>query len=196
MVEICRFTSIELSQMPEQTGHISSRLTGEQATSAQPFARSGALMLNRGQFGRMGRRPFRSKTRRAQPHSGFTLLELLLVMAIIVVMASLTTFAIMNFRTNANRDAALSQISTLSTACKMYKLNVGAFPSSLNDLIALPTGMNQNQWRGPYLDAQQVPLDPWGQPYVMGANTGERVIISSNGPDLQAGTPDDISNNT
>ncbi len=190
MVETCRFTKNVLSQTSAQTTLSSGRLTGEQAASVQLVS----LNLGIQRRSRAGSR--RSGTGRARVRNGFTLLELLLVMAIIVVMASLTTFAIMNFRTNANRDAALSQISTLSTACKMYKLNVGAFPSSLNDLIALPTGMNQNQWRGPYLDAQQVPLDPWGQPYVMGANTGERVIISSNGPDLQAGTPDDISNNT
>lgn len=125
---------------------------------------------------------------------GFTLLELLLVMAIIVVMASMVSFAIMRFRENSNRDAAFANIRMLSDACKAYKLDVGFFPNSLNDLIVLPTGMNQNQWRGPYLDARTVPMDPWGQPFVLGANNGERVLISSSGPDRQAGTNDDVSN--
>lgn len=135
------------------------------------------------------------KRRGSKNRRGFTLLELLLVMAIIVVMASMVGIAVFQFRTNANRDAAAAQIATLSNACKMYRLNIGTFPSSLNDLIVLPTGMDPNQWRGPYLDAQRIPLDPWMQPYVMGGASGERVIISSNGPDMQAGTQDDISNN-
>jgi general secretion pathway protein G len=125
---------------------------------------------------------------------GFTLLELLLVMAIIVVLASITTVAVLKFRENSSKDAAFTQISMLSKACTAYNLNVGFFPNSLNDLVTLPTGMNQNQWRGPYLESRTVPLDPWGQPYVLGASTGERLIISSNGPDRQAGTQDDINN--
>ncbi len=134
-------------------------------------------------------------SRRTRRHQrGFTLLELLLVMAIIVVLASITTVAVLRFRENSSKDAAFTQISVLSKACTAYNLNVGFFPNSLNDLVTLPTGMNQNQWRGPYLETRSVPLDPWGQPYVLGASTGERIIISSNGPDRQAGTADDINN--
>lgn len=183
MFETRPFASIEL---PQPAGHPAiSGKSPQQAAIRRARGRRG----NRGGFTRGG------FTRGGFSRGGFTLLELLLVMAIIVVMASLTTFAVMTFQTNAKADAARTQISTLSSACKMYKLNVGVFPSSLNDLIACPTGMNQNQWRGPYLDAQTVPLDPWLQPYVIGANNGERMIISSNGADRQAGTQDDISNN-
>lgn len=135
----------------------------------------------------------RVRTRRTA-RRGFTLMELLLVMAILVIMASMVTYAFMNFQTNAQRDAAMSQISTLSTACKMYKMNVGTFPNTLADLVVVPSGMQPNQWRGPYLDATTLPKDPWGSDYVLGQNNGERVLISSPGPDRQVGTADDISN--
>ncbi len=108
--------------------------------------------------------------------------------------------AIEKDRNEADRDkvtkrTASLQIGNLATACKLYKLDVGALPSSLQDLLVLPAGMNQKQWQGPYLDGQAIPRDPWGQPFVLVNNPGERVSIRSSGPDLQAGTPDDISEN-
>jgi general secretion pathway protein G len=173
MVQNRSFAQVELATAEEQQTATASTVQTRAAGLSPAFGQGRALRRRR----------------------GFTLMELLLVMAILVIMASMVTFAFMNFQTNANKDAALSQISTLATACRMYKMNVGIFPTTLNDLITMPTGMTQNQWRGPYLDAQALPMDPWQQPYVLGANNGERVIISSNGPDRQAGTPDDITNN-
>ena len=128
--------------------------------------------------------------------SGFTLMELLLVMAILVIMASMVSFAFLNFQKNARSDAALSQISTLSTACKMYKMNVGTFPNDLIDLIALPSGLTLSQWRGPYIDGNQIPLDPWNNNYIYTPDgVGDRVLITSAGPDRQAGTADDVPEN-
>ena len=127
---------------------------------------------------------------------GFTLMELLLVMAILVIMASMVSFAFLNFQKNARSDAALSQISTLSTACKMYKMNVGTFPSDLIDLIALPSGLTQSQWRGPYMDGNAIPFDPWTNNYIYTPDgAGDRVLITSAGPDKQAGTSDDVPQN-
>jgi general secretion pathway protein G len=127
---------------------------------------------------------------------GFTLMELLLVMAILVIMASMVSFAFLNFQKNARSDAALSQISTLSTACKMYKMNVGTFPNDLVDLIALPSGLTQSQWRGPYMDTTQIPTDPWNNNYIYTPDgVGDRVLITSAGPDRQAGTADDVPTN-
>lgn len=130
-----------------------------------------------------------------QTRRAFTLMELLLVMAILVIMASMVTYAFMNFQTNAQKDAALSQISTLKTACRMYKMQVGTFPTQLQDLIALPSGMDANRWRGPYLDSQAVPVDPWSNPYnydPTASGNAETVVIVSAGPDRQLGTGDDV----
>ncbi len=127
-------------------------------------------------------------------NSGFTLLELLLVMAILVVLASLSTFAVLNLKKGALRKAAQTEISTLSQACKMYKLQVNQFPTKLDDLFTPPSGLDRETWGGPYLD-QPVNNDPWQRPYTYGRDeANDRVMISSAGPDGQAGTADDVPN--
>ncbi len=133
----------------------------------------------------------RSSDRHVQ-RSGFTLLELLLVMAILVVLASLSTFAILNLQSSSLQKAAQVQVETFKDACTMYKLSVGSFPRTLNDLHALPSGMTQAQWGGPYLDSR-IPNDPWGRPYNYAPdNVSQSVQITSNGPDGQRNTNDDV----
>jgi general secretion pathway protein G len=132
----------------------------------------------------------RTRTRRST--GGFTLLELLLVMAILVVLASLSTFAILNMQQGAYQQSAFTEIQTLEDACTMYKLKTGAFPSELNDLFQPPSGMTQVQWGGPYLK-EPVDGDPWSRPYnYMADETQNRVTITSNGPDGKQGTEDDV----
>ncbi len=141
---------------------------------------------------------FRKNLRRQrQSRQGFTLLELMLVMAILVLISSLAVVGVLRMRKNANSDAAATQINTLKTACKLYKLDVQRFPTSLNDLITPPSGMAPSVWRGPYLDESRVPRDPWqGEFQYSPDDANERVNISSNGPDGQAGTADDIPGQT
>ena len=123
---------------------------------------------------------------------GFTLMELLLVMAILVIMASMVTFAFLQIQKNAQSDATLSQISTLENACTSYKLQVGRFPNSLDDLFTQPAGLSTRQWRGPYL-SNPVPMDPWGNVYNYAPDeANNRVNIMSAGPDGQQGSPDDV----
>ncbi len=124
---------------------------------------------------------------------GFTLLELILVMAILVLLSSLAVVGVMQIQRNSQSDAALTQIATLKQSCRMFKLNVGRYPSQLGDLVALPSGLTQQQWRGPYLQDGRVPVDPWGNPFNYSADEmNDIVTITSNGPDGQMGTADDI----
>ena len=132
------------------------------------------------------------RAKRLNKNSGFTLLELLLVMAILVVLASLSTFAILNLQRRSLQKSAFMEIQTLSKACKMYKLDVGSYPQQLDDLFTLPSGLNNTVWGGPYLD-KAIPADPWQQPYAYGADEqNDMVTITSNGPDRQKGTQDDV----
>ena len=133
------------------------------------------------------------KNRNQRPkNSGFTLLELLLVMAILVVLASLSTFAILNLQKTSLQKTAFMEIKTLSKACKMYKLSVGSFPSSLDDLYANPSGLTRAQWGGPYIE-DPVGADPWQRPYNYTSDElNDRVTITSAGPDGQVGTADDV----
>lgn len=124
--------------------------------------------------------------------SGFTLLELLLVMAILVVLASLATVAVLSMQRNALRSTALLEIKTLSKACKMYKLQVYSFPAKLEDLHTLPSGLDMNSWGGPYVE-DAIDGDPWHRPYQYSPDDANDVVmISSSGPDGQSGTDDDV----
>lgn len=130
--------------------------------------------------------------RQGRRNSGFTLLELLLVMAILVVLAGLSTVAVINLQKGAYQKTALVEIETMEKACKMYKLNAGSYPATLDDLYTNPTGMSRAQWGGPYLD-KPISNDPWQSPYSYTKDElNDRVTITSPGPDKQTGTEDDV----
>ncbi len=124
---------------------------------------------------------------------GFTLLELLLVMAILVILASLSTVAVLSMQANAQNKAAFTQISMLKTQCRSFKLSTLAFPKKLDDLVALPAGMSPTTWGGPYLQDKNIPKDPWQNPYKYSAKDAtNEVFITSAGKDGQHGTSDDV----
>lgn len=129
--------------------------------------------------------------RRSRARSGFTLLEVLLVLIILVVIAG---FAIQNFtgiQDTANKKAAVTQISQLSTAVKGYQLLMRQLPPNLEALVNPPAELeNPGEWTK---QLDKVPLDPWNRPYEYKVN-GSSFEIRSLGSDGQSGTSDDITN--
>jgi general secretion pathway protein G len=124
--------------------------------------------------------------------SAFTLLELLLVMAILVVLASLSTFAFLSLREGSLQKSAYLEIESLKGYCEAYKINVGSFPMKLDDLYTNPSGMTRMQWGGPYMN-KPPQMDPWQQLYRYSADDANNIVtITSNGPDRQPGTQDDV----
>ncbi len=101
--------------------------------------------------------------------SGFTLIEMVVVIAIIGTLAMLVAPSILRHVGDANVTAARTQIETLSLALDAYRLDTGAYPTTDEGLLALrprPLGPDARPgWRGPYL-RKTVPPDPWGRPYV------------------------------
>ena len=115
--------------------------------------------------------------------AGFTLIEILVVMAIIGMLAVMVAPNIFNQQAGAQRDAALSQISALEAALDTYRLDVGQYPDSLEGLVENDSG--RAVWNGPYL-RREVPLDPWGNEYVYDSD-GRGFTLVSYGPDGERG---------
>lgn len=127
--------------------------------------------------------------------SGFTLMEILLVLAILVILGALVGVSFSRIRQNSMIDAAKTQISNLETCVRTYQIDVGKYPASdagLESLLSPPSDAPSNKWRGPYLEASQLPLDPWQNPYTYTLISPDQFEITSNGPDGQQGTEDDV----
>ena len=107
--------------------------------------------------------------RRGGLRTGFTLLELIVVIAIIATLAAVVAPAIFQNVGDAKVASAKSQIDMLSMALNAYRLDNDAYPTTDQGLAALQTmpvtGELPKNWRGPYL-TRVLPVDPWGRPYL------------------------------
>jgi general secretion pathway protein G len=100
--------------------------------------------------------------------SGFTLIEILVVIVVIAILATLVAPNVFQHVGSAKSATAKSQIEMLSTTLDAYRLSNGAYPSTEQGLGALyerPAIDPPATWNGPYL-RKPVPLDPWGNAYI------------------------------
>ncbi len=104
-------------------------------------------------------------------NSGFTLIEIMVVIVILGILAGLIVPRIMGRPEEARRTKAALTLRSLDSALKLYKLDNGVYPTTEQGLEALidkpDTGTVPGNWReGGYLDSTRVPKDPWGNDYV------------------------------
>jgi len=98
--------------------------------------------------------------------TGFTLLELLVVLGIIAMLAGIVGPQVMKHMGESKIKAAKVQIEDLSATLDMYKLDLGNYPTSEEGLKALIESPDSaKRWNGPYLRKSKVPLDPWQNEY-------------------------------
>jgi general secretion pathway protein G len=144
------------------------------------------LNMNR----RVRRRPS-GKSRRG----GFTLMEVLLVLAILVILSTLVVTNFAQVFASSKVKAARAQISAFQTQLDIYQLDIGAYPSSQQGLQALrepPAGLaDPSKWNGPYAQ-KDIPLDPWQNQYIYEQIGPTQYQLYSPGPDGQPGTTDDV----
>lgn len=137
------------------------------------------------------------RTRRGR-RTGFTLMEVLLVLAILVILGTMTGVFFFGIQQSAFEDTARTQIAQIEQALDVYRLNVGSYPSpthGLESLLVQPPDLNNPQkWRGPYLDDVRIPPDPWGNSYQYDLPTPQRCRLWSWGADGIDGNEDDVVN--
>src|SRR5271154_6246492 len=109
------------------------------------------------------------KTIKLHSRSGFTLLEILLVVVIIGFLVSVAVVRLSGQSAKAKLVTTQHQIDSYKTALGVYELDNGVFPSTERGLAALsthPGGASLPNWKGPYLDPPLIRPDPWGHPYL------------------------------
>lgn len=117
---------------------------------------------------------------------GFSLLELLIVIAIMGLIVSLVAPEMFSKLDSSKQKTALAQMKMLQTSIDTYRLDVGDFPENLDELIK----SEKKGWDGPYLP-KDVPLDPWGNPYVIskpGENNRPYQLMSYGADGKKGGT--------
>jgi general secretion pathway protein G len=115
--------------------------------------------------GHPGRRLARRR-HRLQAEDGFTLVELLVVLGIVALLATLVGPRVLGYFAKAKSQTAEIQIRNLHNAVELYFLDTGNYPNSemgLDALMASPA--DTPGWAGPYLKIKENLVDPWGHPY-------------------------------
>ena len=108
------------------------------------------------------------QTRRVFGRAAFTLIEVLVVIVVIAILATLVAPNLFRNVGDARVVTARTQVETFGTALDAYRLDNGSYPSTIQGLGALwerPAVDPPANWRSPYL-RKAVPKDPWGREYV------------------------------
>jgi general secretion pathway protein G len=99
--------------------------------------------------------------------SGFTLIELLVVMMILGLLAGIVGPQVMKYVGDSKSKTARIQIEDLSASLDLFLLDTGRYPTTDEGLEVLVSAVQGVQnWNGPYLKKQRLPLDPWGHDYI------------------------------
>jgi len=99
--------------------------------------------------------------------AGFTLLELLVVLAILGLLAAIIGPQVLKYLSQGRTQTARVQVQNVVAALELFKLDVGHYPTQaegLNSLVVAPP--SEVGWNGPYLRRESALKDPWGEPYL------------------------------
>lgn len=133
---------------------------------------------------------------------GFTLVEMLVVLGILVLLMALVVPRILGTQKQTDISATQIQLKMLRACLQRYALDMKDFPTTeqgLQSLIECPANLDETvaaRWKGPYTDGGELPKDAWGNDFQYEfpptQGTGDYPDVWSWGPDGQDGTEDDI----
>ena len=147
--------------------------------------KGGNLLKLRSQLNNSWLRQFLCLKRENPGAAGFTLIEILIVVAIIGLIASMIAPNLIGRFERSKEEICKAQLETLSSAAQAFNLDMNKFPATLEELI----NSSDPKWRGPYLSKRVIPKDPWGRDY-------QYKLPGEHGPfDLYSLGPDGQMNN-
>ena len=108
----------------------------------------------------------KSNFRSARGQAGFSLMELLVALVILALIMGVVAPRVIGYLSRAKSQTAGVQIENIEASLDMFLLDVGRYPTEEEGLaVLIEPKSSVAGWAGPYLDEDDVPLDPWGQPY-------------------------------
>jgi len=132
---------------------------------------------------------FKRTTMHRRGENGYTLVELLVVLAILGLLATIATTQVLKYFASAKLSTAHAQVESLAGALDYFKMDIGRYPTTQEGLAALKSKpATADNWNGPYVKNTTSLNDPWGHPYayVSPGKHGE-FDLYSNGPDGETG---------
>ncbi|MCL2330666.1 MAG: type II secretion system major pseudopilin GspG [Phycisphaerae bacterium] len=144
-----------------------------------------------------------NRMKRNRRRSGFTLLEILVVIGIIAVLAAFVVPNLIGASEQAKKDMTQSQVKdagAIANAINVFRVSVGRYPKELSELTQKPDDADEaKKWHGPYITNAADLKDAWGNEFkyvAPGKVREDSYDLWSVGPDGQDGSDDDITNFT
>lgn len=123
--------------------------------------------------------------------AGFTLLELLVVLAILGLLAALVGPRVMGYLGSSKTQTASIQLGNIEASLDLFRIDTGKYPQKLDDLMTKPA--SASNWNGPYFKKPSALMDPWGEPYQYKSpgDHGEYDLYSFGADKAEGGTDED-----
>ncbi|MEA3227324.1 MAG: type II secretion system major pseudopilin GspG [Planctomycetota bacterium] len=138
------------------------------------------------------------KDRKKRIRHGFTMVELMAMLIIIGLLATLVVTKVSSQVDKARITTTKANVKMLASAVRQFRMDTGQYPSEdmgLIDLIEQPMDLPEDRWQtGGYLETTELPIDGWGNEFVfqLYPESGKEFVIISFGPDGEEGTEDDL----
>jgi len=124
-------------------------------------------------------------------NAGFSLIEIMLVVAIMGMLATMVAVGLGGRQKKSMINLTRADIQTLGSCIKLYEVDTGKLPDTLESLVK---NTGEPNWNGPYVDGGNLQPDKWGTPFTYSKKGDSGFEIRSAGPDKQMSTEDDLTN--